>query len=157
MSDRTLLRRTSLRRYVDGVDWHGFSAAVSLHAHTFHSREVLSDLPAYIVKIPLVGPRFELELDRRRANDEPVDFSRGWWHPPISPRGLVESEAAQIDRRFGIDWMVSVTDHDSIQAGFDVQRWFAPMRTPISFEWTVPFYNGFFHIGVHDLPPASAR
>ena len=157
MSDRPLLRRTSLRRYVDGVQWHGFAAAVSLHAHTCHSREVLSDFPEYIVRIPWLGARFESELNRRRARDEPVDFTRGWWHPPISPRGLLESEAGQIDRRFGIDWMVSVTDHDSIQAGFDAQRWFAPVRTPISLEWTVPFYDGFFHLGVHDLPAASAR
>ena len=25
-------------------------------------------------------------------------------------------------------------------------------RAPISFEWTVPFGNGFFHLGVHNLP-----
>jgi hypothetical protein len=37
MHDRALLRHASLRRYVDGVDWARFGAAVSLHAHTFHS------------------------------------------------------------------------------------------------------------------------
>ena len=28
---------------------------------------------------------------------------------------------------------------------------------PISCEWTVPFHDGFFHLGVHNLPPSRAR
>jgi hypothetical protein len=116
----------------------------------------MSDLPAYIVKIPVVGPRFESELERRRAADEAVDFAKGWWHPPISPRGLFDNEAAQIDRRFGIGSIVSLTDHDDIHAGLDLQRWYANGRAPVSFEWTVPFGPGFFHLGVHDLQPALA-
>ena len=28
---------------------------------------------------------------------------------------------------------------------------------PISVEWTVPFRNTFFHLGVHNLPPNRAR
>jgi hypothetical protein len=157
MSSRGLLRHTSLRRYAEGVDWSGFGAAVSLHAHTCYSREVMSDIPAYIIKIPVVGPRFESELERRRAADEAVDFTKGWWHPPVSPRGLFDSEAAQIDRRFGIGSIVSITDHDDINAGLDLQHWFAPGRAPVSVEWTVPFASGFFHLGLHGLPPANAR
>jgi hypothetical protein len=139
------------------VDWSVFRAAVSLHAHTHYSREVLSDLPAYISRIPLVGPRFDREIDRRRADHEPVDFAKGWWHPPVSPLEVFESEARQIDRRFGVESFVSITDHDDISAGLDVQRLFAARRTPVSVEWTVPFGEGFFHLGVHDLPAASAR
>jgi hypothetical protein len=117
----------------------------------------MSDLPAYIVRIPVVGPRFEAELERRHAADEAVDFAKGWWHPPISPRALFDSETAQIDRRFGIASIVSLTDHDEIAGGLELQRWFAAGRAPVSFEWTVPFVTGFFHLGVHDLPPFSAR
>jgi hypothetical protein len=46
---------------------------VSLHAHTSYSREVLADLPRYLVQIPFVGSRVERELrtecavDSRRA------------------------------------------------------------------------------------------
>ena len=157
MHDRALLRHTSLRRYVERVDWSGFGAVVSLHAHTFHSREVMSDLPAYITRIPFVGPRFETEVDRRRGTDQAVDFSKGWWHPPISPRALFDSEAAQIDARFGIRSIVSVTDHDEIVAGLELQRWFASDRAPVSVEWTVPFGPGFFHLGVHGLPLDAAN
>src|SRR5215471_5704198 len=157
MDDRALLRHTSLRRYVDGVDWTRFGAAVSLHAHTFHSWEVMSDLPGYIMKIPFVGPRFDFEVERRRGTDEEIDFSKGWWHPPISPRALFDSETAQIDTRFGLRSIVSLTDHDEIAGGLELQHWFAPDRAPLSFEWTVPFRGGFFHLGVHGLPIASAR
>jgi len=27
---------------------------------------------------------------------------------------------------------------------------------PLSFEWTVPYHHGFFHLGVHNLPNPSA-
>src|SRR5262249_27438553 len=155
-SERTLSRRTSLRAYVDGVDWSGFRAAVSLHAHTSYSRAVLSDLPQYISRIPLVGARFERELDEHRAQQTVVDFAKGWWHPPLGPKAVFDSEAAQIDRRFGLDSLISLSDHDDIAAGLDLQRLFANGRAPISIEWTVPYAEGFFHLGVHNLPPASA-
>src|SRR5215471_8458143 len=142
MHDRALLRHTSLRRYVDGVDWIRFGAAVSLHAHTYHSREVMSDLPAYITKIPFVGPRFDSEVARRRGTDEEVDFSKGWWHPPIAPRALFDSETAQIDARFGLRSIVSLTDHDDIAAGLELQHWFAPDRAPVSFERLASFTAG---------------
>ena len=116
----------------------------------------MSDLPAYITKIPLVGPRFDSEVERRRGTDEEVDFSKGWWHPPISPRALFDSETAQIDARFGLRSIVSLTDHDDIASGVELQGWFSSDRAPVSFEWTVPFRGGFFHLGVHGLPAAAA-
>src|SRR5262245_60134954 len=75
-SDRTLTRRTSLRAFAGGVDWTSFRTAVSLHAHTFHSREVLSDLPSYVNRIPLLGARLKQELGERRARRMDVDFTR---------------------------------------------------------------------------------
>jgi hypothetical protein len=150
-------RRTSLREFADRADWSEFNSAVSLHSHTFHSWEVMSDLPAYIARIPIVAEWFAREL---RSRDGPegrrVDFSKGWWHPPVSPRGVFESEAAQIEARFDLAAIVSVTDHDSIAAGFELQQLYAIRRAPLSFEWTVPFCEGFFHLGVHNLPPSSA-
>ena len=150
MPSQSLPHRTTLRAYADNADWTRFTTAVSLHAHTSHSREVMSDLPRYIAKIPFVAGRF-----KRSSAD--VDFSRGWWHPPIDSRGVFESEVAQIERRFGLSSIVSLTDHDDISAGLDVQRLYAAGRAPISFEWTIPYGPGFFHFGVHNLPPATAR
>lgn len=149
---------TSVRDYQESDNWKGYRAAVSLHSHTHHSREMMSNLPRYIVRIPLVGLAFEREVGRyhERAGHA-LDFSRGWWHPPVCPRGVFESEAEQIERRFGLYALVSVTDHDDIQAGLDLQELYANRRAPISFEWTVPFGSGFFHVGVHNLPACAGQ
>jgi hypothetical protein len=143
---RTLSRRTTLRAYARGADWTGFATAVSLHAHTWHSREVMSDLPTYIVKIPIVADWF------RRTGAASLDFSKGYWRPPATPREVFDSETAQIDARFGLRSIVSITDHDDIAAGIELQERYAASQAPISVEWTVPFGAGFFHLGVHNLP-----
>jgi len=69
---------------------------------------------------------------------------------------VFESEARQIEERFDLASMVSVTDHDDIQACIELQTLYAERRAPISVEWTVPYGEGFFHIGVHNLPSDSA-
>src|SRR5262245_36966795 len=145
MTHRTLARRTSLRGFVDGADWSEFATAISLHAHTSHSKEVLSDLPAYIRRIPLVADRFEVAMrSRLEETGSEIDFSSGWWHPPVTPQQVFESEASQIETRFGLGSLVSVTDHDDITAGVELQQLYAARRSPVSFEWTVPYGRGFF-------------
>jgi hypothetical protein len=67
-----------------------------------------------------------------------------WWHPPVGPRQVFESEVQQIEQRFGLSSIVSVTDHDDIAAGIELQGMYALRRAPISFEWTVPYGDGFF-------------
>jgi hypothetical protein len=84
------------------------------------------------------------------------DFSRGWWHPPVSPRAVFDSESQQIERRFDLAALVSVTDHDDIRAGLDLQNLYANRRAPISLEWTVPYGQGYFHLGVNNLPAESS-
>ena len=149
---------TRVHDYQESDNWKSYRAAVSLHSHTHHSREMMSNLPRYIARIPLVGLVFEREVGRyhERAGHA-LDFSKGWWHPPVSPRAVFESETNQIEERFGLSALVSVTDHDDIQAGIDLQDLYANRRAPISFEWTVPYGAGFFHVGVHNLPPCSSH
>src|SRR5262245_26754865 len=108
-------RDVSIQEFESRRPWSGFNTVVSLHAHTHHSREVMADLPRYILKIPVVAPIFERELQTYAArNGDPLDFSKGWWHPPVSPRQVFEGEIRQIEQRFGLSPMVSVTDHDDI-------------------------------------------
>src|SRR5688500_9669066 len=52
--------------------------------------------------------------------------------------------------------MVSITDHDSIDVSVDANHGLDSTKAPISMEWTVPFEYGFFHVGVHNLPPDRA-
>jgi len=84
--------------------WHEFRSAVSLHAHTSYSRGQLADLPRYLVQIPFVGSRLERELRTQCA----VDFSKGWWHPPVSAHEVFDAETAQIRNRL-CSWVASLT------------------------------------------------
>src|SRR5262245_8808722 len=149
--------RTSVREFDDNTDVSGFTSAVSLHAHTHHSRESMTDVEGYLAQFPVFGHRFVHELQACLTEDgRAPDYSRVWWHPPVSPRGVFESEANQIETRLGLSPLVSVTDHDDIMAGLELQSLYARRRAPISFEWTVPFEGGYFHLGLHNLPSESA-
>src|SRR5262245_61569653 len=150
-------RGTRLHYYGDHGRAGDFRAGVSLHAHTYYSREPMTDLPAYIAKIPIVALcyRRNLRIYREREG-EWLDFSKGWWHPPVSPRTVFESEVRQIEQRFDLLPVVSITDHDDVSAGLDLQLLYSHKRAPISFEWTVPFGPGYFHLGVHNLSPETA-
>ncbi len=150
--------RASLRDFADHADWSAFRSVVSLHAHTSYSCEVMADLPGYIARVPIVARLFERQLHQTAASaGRPVDFGKGWWHPPVDPRGVFESESAQIERRFGLRALVSITDHDSIAANLELQLRYAASCAPIASEWTVPFGDDVFHVGVHNLPVADAR
>ena len=120
-------REVRVRRFDDVRDWSRFKTAVSLHAHTFHSREAMTHLPRYITRIPMLAGCFEREqrtyLEREGYS---IDFSKGWWQPPVSPREVFESEARQIEDRFELESFASLTDHDDISAGLDPDR---PPRT----------------------------
>jgi hypothetical protein len=56
-----------------------------------------------------------------------------------------------------LEAMVSITDHDSIQANIDLRSGCDPQKAPISMEWTVPFEEAFFHLGIHNLPAKYAE
>lgn len=137
----------------DGRSLQGFRKAVSLHCHTQHSKENLSFIPHFASRIPVVNRLFQAEVDRRIKRGKNVDFSSAYWTPPISARGLFESEAEQIERQVGLEALVSITDHDSIEACQLLEALDPFSNIPVSLEWTVPFGAGFFHIGVHNLPP----
>jgi hypothetical protein len=157
MVERARVRRETVQEFGARRSWSSFQSAVSLHAHTHHSREIMADLPKYIVRIPIVAACFARQLQTYSARTgTAVDFSKGWWHPPVSPREVFESEVAQIENQFGIQPLISITDHDSIAAPSQLQALYAERCAPVSFEWTVPFGPGFFHLGVHNLPQAHA-
>src|SRR5262249_18838695 len=152
------MQKTTVRDFSDRNKRSAFHTGVSLHAHTHYSCEVLADLPAYIVRVPVVAAWYRHQLRAYVAREGRVfDFSKGWWHPPVAPRTVFESEVGQIEERLGLWPLVSITDHDDLSAGFDLQRLYAQPRAPLSFEWTVPYARGVFHLGVHNLPAATAK
>src|SRR5690242_12258742 len=84
-----------------------FRAGVSLHSHTMYSEESLDILPRYTCKVPLL----------RDLLDARIDYNHAFWTPPLSPRQAHRLEEKQIQRHFQLPGLVSLTDHDSIQAG----------------------------------------
>jgi hypothetical protein len=51
--------------------------------------------------------------------------------------------------------LVSLTDHDDINAPLLLRSVPSARHIPISVEWTVPFHETAFHLGIHNLPSAS--
>jgi len=134
-----------------------FASAVSLHSHTNRSREVMTPVRAYLERIPVIASLVRRQMrEYERRNGEPVDFGRGWWQPPLDPQEVLASESAQIRETLGLRPLVSITDHDSINAPLALRSDRSQTAVPISLEWTAPFRQTFFHLGVHNLRAASA-
>jgi hypothetical protein len=128
----------------------GFHSAVCLHGHTMHSVECLSFLPRYLHKVPGIS-QVVSHYERARR----IDFARAWWTPPLTPASAVSLERTQI-AGLGLRPMVSLTDHDDIEAGLALGVTADPADTPVSVEWTVPYEHSFFHLGVHNIPRHAA-
>jgi hypothetical protein len=133
-----------------------YTTAVSLHAHTNRSREVMTAVAPYIDRIPIVAALARREMRAyERRNGCPIDFGKGWWQPPVRPEDVLASERTQI-AALGLRPLVSITDHDTIDAGLSLASRWPNAAVPVSFEWTVPIARGFLHLGVHNLPPESS-
>lgn len=130
---------------------------VSLHCHTQHSKEMLDFVPHYADKLPIIAQFWHRERDKysKRFGRE-MDFSSAYWTPPLDPEKVYSIEKEQINQT-GLDAIVSLTDHDSIDATLKVNETAENTHAPISMEWTVPYEYGFFHVGVHNLPKDRAE
>ena len=129
---------------------------VSLHCHTQHSKEMLDFVPHYADRLPIINYFWRKERDKYKEREgKGIDFSTAYWSPPMSGDAVYDIESRQITDA-GLVPIVSVTDHDSIDACIEINERRANEHAPISLEWTVPFDYGYFHVGVHNLPPESA-
>lgn len=140
----------------DGWRGGGFRSAVSLHSHTSFSREPLDFIPRCAEACPWLHPLLE-RYERRciRARGRALDFRDAWWTPPLAPREALRVETGQVER-LGLQPLVSITDHDTIEAPLRLRLLPEGRETPMSVEWTVPWRGTFFHLGVHNLPLREA-
>ena len=129
-----------------------FQTGVCLHGHTMYSEECLSFLPAYLRYVPGVAQIVDYYESPRCG----VDFARAYWTPPLTPASALRLEQKQIEAQ-GLRPLVSLTDHDSIQAGMALQVTADSREVPLSVEWTVPYHRSILHLGIHNLPADSAR
>ena len=121
------------------------------HGHTLHSEECLSFLPRYLRFVPGVS---QIVSRYQRGAQPAVDYSRAFWTPPLTPASAFRVERKQVADLDSCP-LIPLTDHDNIEAGIALRE--EQRDVPISFEWTVPFRRSIFHLGIHNLPPASAK
>jgi hypothetical protein len=135
-----------------------FRTGVSLHSHTLHSRESLDFIERATANTLWLSGAIRKQREKYRAvKGRELDLKRAWWTPPLSGRQAVDLEKRQIERRLAMEALVSITDHDNIDGCLSLQVLEETRDVPVSIEWTVPFRGTFFHLGVHNLPPDSAR
>lgn len=151
------LKNTRLHILRDTADLaENAKTGVSLHCHTEHSKEMLDFVPHYAEKLPIISTFWRKERDKYLEKEgKGIDFSTAYWSPPLTAQGVYDIEKDQINSA-GLEAIVSITDHDSIDGTLDVNARAEASRAPISLEWTVPFDYGFFHVGVHNLPKERA-
>lgn len=140
-----------------GKEWDRFTTGVSLHGHTLHSRESLDFIERVTGKVPWLSSKVRKEKAiYREANGRDLDLKNAWWTPPLSPRQAWDLEKRQIETTLERRALVSLSDHDNIDACLNMNILEETRDCPISIEWTVPFRQTFFHIGVHNLPRDAA-
>jgi hypothetical protein len=136
----------------------GFHTGVSLHSHTNQSRETLDFLANLGSKYAAIRPL--LARLERRAQEHygiRVNYATSYWTPPMTPKLAFDLESGQVEN-LDLQSMVSITDHDNIEAPMLLRTVPSARRIPVSVEWSVP-YGGVqdFHLGVHNRPSGQAR
>lgn len=135
-----------------------FATAVSLHGHTNRSRESLYFISEFASKRAVL--RWALSRQNRKAQRKSaikMDFFKAYWTPPLPPLEAFQVERRQIEEGLGLKSLISLTDHDNIEAPLLLRVVPEARRIPVSMEWSVPFEQTVFHLGVHNLPTAEAE
>ena len=133
-----------------------FRSAISLHSHTKHSSESLAFVAGMLRQKGLIAKW----IDRREAHclretGIGIDLNRAYWTPPLNGARAFAVEQRQIEN-LDLRAMVSLSDHDTIAAPLLLRAAPETRDAPVSVEWTVPFGEAKFHLGVHNLPAKQA-
>ncbi len=134
----------------------GFTTAVSLHSHTNQSKETLDFISELSKDWSVLQPvmRWAERRCKRLTGINP-DYARSYWTPPLTPSLAYDLERRQIEEKLQLTGLVSITDHDDIQAPMLLRTVAGSRHIPVSVEWTVPFGCTAFHLGIHNLPSAK--
>jgi hypothetical protein len=134
----------------------GFVTGVSLHSHTNQSKETLDFISELSKDWSFLQPiiRWGEQRSKRLTGIDP-DYARAYWTPPLTPSLAFDLERKQIEEKLQIQGLVSITDHDDINAPMLLRTVPSSRHIPVSVEWTVPFGTSAFHLGIHNLPSAT--
>jgi hypothetical protein len=134
----------------------GFRTGISLHSHTNQSHETLDFLANFGNQYPWMRPLLSrLERRSERMHGLRINYAASYWTPPMTPRLAFDLETRQIEK-LNLAPMVSITDHDNITAPMLLRTIASARQIPVSVEWTAPYGEQSFHLGVHNLPSARA-
>lgn len=130
-----------------------YTTGVSLHSHTSLSEESLTFINKMAREFPLLRRLFErCERRTQELHGLKLDFLQGNWRPPLVPKMAFELESNQMEQDLGLKALVSITDHDTIQAPMLLRTIPSSRHIPVSVEWSAPYKATEFHIGIHNLP-----
>ncbi len=133
-----------------------FSTGVSLHSHTCMSKETLDFLAKLGNEFGILRPIFtSRERFCREKRGIELDYARSYWTPPLTPRLAFDLERNQIEEGLQLAGLVSITDHDDIRAPQLLSSVPSARNIPVSVEWTTPYMESIFHLGIHNLPSAT--
>ena len=140
----------------DSKATEGFRTGVSLHSHTNQSHETLDFLANLGNQYPMIRPLLtRLEQRSERMHKLRIDYAASYWTPPMTPKLAFDLESRQIEN-LDLASMVSISDHDTINAPMLLRMVPSARQIPVSVEWTAPYGEQSFHLGVHNLPSARA-
>jgi len=135
----------------------GFRTGVSLHSHTNQSKETLDFLANFGNQYPVMRPLLaRLERRAKEIHGVSVNYAASYWTPPMTPKLAFDLESRQIEM-LGLASMVSISDHDNINAPMLLRTVPSARHIPVSVEWSAPYGPQSFHLGVHNLPSARAQ
>ncbi len=97
------------------------------------------------------------KLERRSEANHGMraNYKAAYWTPPLTPKRAYDLESQQIEK-LDMAAMVSLTDHDNIRAPQILLSAGEAPSLPVSVEWTAPYGDQSFHLGIHNLPAAGA-
>ncbi len=134
----------------------GFRTGVSLHSHTNQSTETLDFLANFGNQFPVMRPLLSrIERRAEAIHGIKINYAAAYWTPPMTPRLAFDLERTQIEK-LDLAPMVSITDHDTISAPMLLRTIPSARQIPVSVEWSAPYGDQSFHLGVHNLPSARA-
>src|ERR1700761_1923953 len=135
----------------------GFASGVSLHSHTNKSKETLDFIAKLANEYSCFRGILAREEQRAKQNHSlQINYAESYWTPPLTPRLAFDLESKQIANGLHLEPLVSITDHDDIQAPMLLRTVASARHIPVSVEWTTPFGpDQAFHLGIHNLPSAA--
>ena len=134
-----------------------YKSAVSLHGHTSHSQESLYFIPSMASCFPPLRWLISRQEKKAQSYSVPVNFIKGYWTPPLAPVPAFHLERSQIEQELDVAAIISLTDHDNIDAPSLLRVVPESQQIPMSLEWSVPSHGTVFHLGVHNLPGVQAQ